>query len=201
MAIPLRGIEKLGYCLSIVAIYHEEMKIYRYVTWKKKNVYLIAVSKKTRQELIDAGVNPSKVFSVLNGVNKEVFRLMSKDKGLSIIERRYGVEINDRRVLLHANPGPRKGTHILIKSIALLRKMLRDRIVLLVVGNIGPSTYRGYIEKPVEEMGLEDTIKFVRRVPDEELPYFYNVADLTVVPSYSEGAPLVIPESLRVEHP
>ncbi|MEM3834136.1 glycosyltransferase family 4 protein [Pyrobaculum sp.] len=197
---PIRGIEKLKYWLSIGTTYHEDMEIYRYVT-KKRNIYLVAVSKRTRQELIDAGVNPQRVFSVLNGVDKNIFKPMDKDKNLSILEKKYGVEVDNERLLLHVNPGAIKGTHILIKSIAILKKILKDRVMLLVVGNTGPSTYRSYIERLVKEMKLEDTVKFIGRVPHEELPYFYNIAELTIAPSYSEGGPLVILESLACGTP
>jgi len=38
-------------------------------------------------------------------------------------------------------------------------------------------------------------------VQQDKLPLLYNAADLTVVPSYSEGSPLVIPESLACGTP
>jgi len=38
-------------------------------------------------------------------------------------------------------------------------------------------------------------------VEHNKLPAVYNSADLTIVPSYSEGSPLVIPESLACGTP
>jgi hypothetical protein len=48
---------------------------------------------------------------------------------------------------------------------------------------------------------LEENIKMLGYVEHELLPLLYNAADITIVPSYSEGAPLVIPESLACGTP
>ena len=44
-------------------------------------------------------------------------------------------------------------------------------------------------------------MKLLGYVDYEKLSLLYNAADLTIVPSYSEGAPLVIPESLACGTP
>jgi len=64
----------------------------------------------------------------------------------------------------------------------------------LFVGSMGPPSYRKYVEDMVQRFDLN--VKLLGWVPYEELPYIYNAADVTAVPSYSEGSPLVIPESL-----
>jgi len=47
--------------------------------------------------------------------------------------------------------------------------------------------YRRYVEDMIRGFGLN--VKLLGWVPYEDLPYVYNVADVTVVPSYSEGSP------------
>jgi hypothetical protein len=44
------------------------------------------VSRNTRRELVEAGASPSKVFSVFNGVDKEVFKPMNKDYAKTLVE-------------------------------------------------------------------------------------------------------------------
>ncbi len=48
---------------------------------------------------------------------------------------------------------------------------------------------------------MEDEIRFVGAVPQEELPHFYSAADLMVVPSYYESFGLVAVESLACGTP
>jgi len=103
--------------------------------------------------------------------------------------------------LLHVNPGPRKGTHILIKAVAMLRRIYGDNFTLLIAGRLEPKTYREYIESMVRSLKLKENIKMLGYVEHRLLPLLYNAADITIVPSYSEGAPLVTPESLACGTP
>jgi len=175
------------------------MALYNRYT-RLSNAYLVAVSKNTRRELIEAGALPSKVFSILNGVDKEVFKPMNKDCAKTQVEEIFKIRLRDK-VLLHVNPGPRKGTHTLIKAVAMLRRIYGDNFTLLIVGRLGPKTYREYVETMVRGLKLEENIKMLGYVENKLLPLLYNAADITIVPSYSEGGPLVTPESLACGTP
>ena len=146
------------------------------------------------------GVREDKVFSILNGVDKEVFKPMNKDYAKTLMEEMFDVKLKNK-VLLHVNPGPRKGTHILIKAVAMLRKIYGNDFTLLIVGRLGPKTYREYVENMIRGLKLEDSVKLLEYIENKKLPILYNAADITIVPSYSEGSPLVIPESLACGTP
>ena len=196
---PIFGVERIKYISSIYATHKFDMTLYRLFT-KRDNVYLVAVSRNTRRELIEAGVSPSKVFSVLNGVDKEVFKPANKDYAKTQVEEIFKIRLKDK-VLLHVNPGPRKGTHILIKAVAMVRKIYGDNFTLLIAGRLGPKTYREYVENMVKGLKLEENVKMLGYVENKLLPLLCNTADVTIVPSYSEGSPLVIPESLGCNTP
>ena len=53
----------------------------------------------------------------------------------------------------------------------------------------------------IQILNLKDYIKMLGFVSSTDLLHVYNTADVTVVPSYSEGSPLVIPESLACGTP
>ncbi|WP_042666887.1 glycosyltransferase [Desulfurococcus amylolyticus] len=72
---------------------------------------------------------------------------------------------------------------------------------LLVAGRVGPRSYREYVEAVVKSLGLESNVGFLGYIEQDKLPLLYNAADLTVVPSYSEGGPLITPESLACGTP
>jgi glycosyltransferase involved in cell wall biosynthesis len=196
---PILGIDRIKYIISLYTTYKFDMALYKLLT-RSSNVYLVAVSRNTRRELIEAEALPSKVFSVLNGVDKEVFKPMNKDYAKTLVEEIFKVRLRDK-VLLHVNPGPRKGTHILIKAIAMLRRIYGDNLTLLIAGRLGLKTYREYVEDMVRGLKLEENVKMLGYVENKLLPLLYNAADITIVPSYSEGAPLVIPESLACGTP
>jgi len=191
---PILGIERVKYIAGIYTTYKFDASLYSLLT-RSRSVYLVTVSKNTRKELIEAGAMPGKVFSILNGVDKDVFKPMNKDYAKTQVEEIFEVRLRDK-VLLHVNPGARKGTHILIKAVAILRKIYGDNITLLIVGKLGPKTYREYVENMIRGLKLEENIKILGYVEHELLPLLYNAADITIVPSYSEGGPLITPESL-----
>jgi len=192
---PIASPEKLRYMASIWLTYVHDMRLYGAVT--KKGAVLLAVSRNTKSELELADVDPSRVFPVLNGVDKELFKPMSKDAARSHLEKKYGVELGGY-VIVHVGLGPIKGTHTLVKALVMLKNM-GVKFTALFAGRMEPSSYRGYVEDIIRRFNLN--VKLLRWVPYEDLPYVYNSADVTVVPSYSEGSPLVIPESLACGAP
>jgi glycosyltransferase involved in cell wall biosynthesis len=196
---PIHGLERIRYITGIPlsqAIETFQLKI----AASRNNTIIVAVSNNTKKELITMDIDPRKVISVLNGVDKELFKPMDKEHARALIEEWFGVELRDK-VLLHVNPGPRKGTHILIKAIAQLKKIYGRDFTLLIVGRLGPKIYKEYVEEMIGDLRLEKNVKMLGYVKDKKLPILYNAADLTVVPSYSEGSPLVIPESLACNTP
>ena len=196
---PVFGIERIRYITSIYVTYRFDMALYRYITGLS-NVHLLAVSKNTKKELINAGTPPSKVYSVLNGVDKELFRPIKREDAGSLVERLFNIKLRGK-VLLHVNPGPLKGTHILVKAVAKVKKIYGNDFTLLIVGKLEPKSYRDYVEELVRGLGLTDNVKSLGYVENKLLPLLYNTADITVAPSYSEGGPLVTPESLACGTP
>jgi glycosyltransferase involved in cell wall biosynthesis len=69
-----------------------------------------------------------------------------------------------------------------------------SKIVFLAVGK-GPDLES--VRAQVAQLGLETNFKLAGFVSDEELPFYYNLADLFVLPSKSgEGLPLVALEAM-----
>jgi glycosyltransferase involved in cell wall biosynthesis len=113
---------------------------------------------------------------------------MNKDHAKSLVEETLKIRLRDK-VLLHVNPGPIKGTHILIKAVAILRRTYGDNFTLLIVGRLEPKTYKEHIGDMVRGLKLEENVKMLGYVEHRLLPMLYNATDVTVVPSYSEGPP------------
>jgi len=92
----------------------------------------------------------------------------------------------------------RTGVDKLLQAIAIIKPRIPD-IWLAIAG-------RGHIQSALQqqatELGLNDNVKFLGFLPDEQLPIAYQAAELTVVPSQSfEGFGLVVVESLACGTP
>ncbi|MDZ8185467.1 MAG: glycosyltransferase family 4 protein [Nostoc sp. ChiSLP02] len=101
---------------------------------------------------------------------------------------------NNRRIIFTSRRlVHRTGVDKLLQAIAIIKPRIPD-IWLAIAG-------RGHIQAALQqqttELGLDDNVKFLGFLPDEQLPIAYQAAELTVVPSQSfEGFGLVIVESL-----
>ncbi|MEA5617170.1 glycosyltransferase family 4 protein [Cronbergia sp. UHCC 0137] len=92
----------------------------------------------------------------------------------------------------------RMGIDKLLQALAIIKQTIPD-IWLAIAG-------RGHIQTMLQqqaiELGLENNIKFLGFLPDEQLPVAYQAADLTVMPSQSfEGFGLAVIESLACGTP
>ncbi|MEM4453078.1 MAG: glycosyltransferase [Desulfurococcaceae archaeon] len=101
-------------------------------------------------------------------------------------------------MIAHVGLSPLKGTHVLLKALALLKKK-GVKFTALLIRKTGPKTYRQYLERMIETLDLKDYIKMLGFISSTDLLHVYNAADVTVVPSYSEGGPLITPSHLLVE--
>jgi glycosyltransferase involved in cell wall biosynthesis/SAM-dependent methyltransferase len=104
-----------------------------------------------------------------------------------------------RPVLLTVrNLAPRMGLDELVRAMSLLRDRL-PRALLLIGGAGG---LRVALEAQVRELGLQDHVRLLGFVPDDELPDYYAAADAFVLPTRQlEGFGLVTVEALACGTP
>lgn len=87
----------------------------------------------------------------------------------------------------------RMGLDKLLSAIAQLKAEKHD--IWLAIAGKGP--LRDTLEKQTAELDLNNAVKFLGFLPDNDLPIAYQAADLTIMPSQSlEGFGLVLLESL-----
>jgi glycogen synthase len=79
---------------------------------------------------------------------------------------------------------------------------LKQRVpnVLVLIAGIGPVGVE--LERQISALGLEENVRLLGFVADENLPAAYRAADLTVVPTVAlEGFGLIVAESLAAGTP
>jgi glycosyltransferase involved in cell wall biosynthesis len=92
----------------------------------------------------------------------------------------------------------RMGIDKLLQALVEVKHQVPD--VWLAIA--GKGALRISLEQQANELGLQNHVKFLGYVPDEQLPVAYQAADLTVVPSQSlEGFGLILLESLACGTP
>ena len=152
---------------------------------------IVALSEYTRDKLERTyGLSSSKVNVIPGGVDLERFR-PSTDK--ASIRARLGLP-DERFVLLTVrNLVPRMGLENLLSAFTTVLNGRRD--LLLVIGGEGP--LEPELKEQVRRSGVEDYVRFAGYIPDEDLPSYYQLADLFILPTTElEGFGLVTVEAL-----
>ncbi|MBU4332090.1 glycosyltransferase family 4 protein [Patescibacteria group bacterium] len=90
-----------------------------------------------------------------------------------------------------------KGVEILLQAFSLLE----DRPYKLVI--VGEGDLRSHYEKMAEKLGITKKVIFAGAPSDRDLPAFYNIADVVVLPSIdkSEAFGLVLIEAMACAKP
>jgi D-inositol-3-phosphate glycosyltransferase len=105
-----------------------------------------------------------------------------------------------RTVLFVGRIEPLKGIDKLIKAMSYLQH--DEPIRLMIVGGDEQSEAElDKLRRLTASLGMSDLIDFAGLVNQEELPYYYNAADVCVIPSYYESFGLVVLESLACGTP
>lgn len=102
---------------------------------------------------------------------------------------------NDSRVLLYVSRiTPKKGLPMLIEALHRVRNLL-DQSCFVIAG-VDEFDHEIEVRSLVDRLGLNPWVVFAGPLFGQEKRDAYAAADLFVLPSHSEGAPLVILEAL-----
>lgn len=152
---------------------------------------IIAVSNATKDYVLSLGAKPEKIKVLHNGVDLNRFRPLAGKR--EEIRRKLGIPQNATVVITVRRLVYKNGIDTLIESANLAVKK-NPKIIFLVVGK-GPDLNN--VQVRIKQLGIENNFRLTGFVKDEELPFYYNTADLFVLPSKSgEGLPLVALEAM-----
>jgi D-inositol-3-phosphate glycosyltransferase len=142
------------------------------------------------------GADPECIAIVPCGVDLDLFVPMDKLNA----RRKLGVRDGERVILFVGRIEPLKGIDILISAAAQLHEDENFR-VLIVGGDERAAKRVEALRQQAERLDVDHHISFVGAVDHEQLPLYYNAADVCVVPSYYESFGLVAIESMACGTP
>jgi glycosyltransferase involved in cell wall biosynthesis len=178
---------------------------------------VIAVSESTRQDVISlCGAPAEKVVAIPNGVD-DTFR-PSAPRVIADFKRRHGLP--DRYILFVGTLEPRKNLVRLVEAYAAVRNApgsrqqesalcigvagpgapISSKVPSLVIGG-GKGWFYEEVLSRVNALGLADDVLFPGFIPAEELPRWYQGAELFVYPSLMEGFGLPVLEAMACGTP
>lgn len=150
-----------------------------------------AASSQAKQNLVEHGASKSETYVLPYCIDVESFRSsLSREKQTQLENT---LEVEDENVVLYVGLlEERKGIDDLITAISEV-----DETHLLIAG-YGP--LREKLEAQAEAEA-QDSVTFLGNVPNQELPNYYAIADVFVLPSRKEPWGLVLNEAMACGTP
>ncbi|OYT49379.1 hypothetical protein B6U83_02280 [Thermoplasmatales archaeon ex4484_36] len=141
----------------------------------------MSVSEAARRFISNFTANPGIV--IPNGVDTDRFRPRS---GIRLFD-------GDPVILYVGRLVPKKGVDNLILAMRNVLKVHRKARLIIV----GKGALQKMLRSEAKLAGVESSVSFLGYVPDEELPYIYNSADVFVLPSITgESFGIVLLEAM-----
>lgn len=177
-----------------------------YVVWGQgSDVYLPGKFIKSISKLVLKNANT--VIALTDDMKKEMQKICSRDvsvipngidlssfEDLSRKEARSKLQIkDDEKVILFVGTlRPVKGIRYLIEAMRLIKDKNESTKLFLV----GDGEEREYLKNLVKGLILEECVRFIGKLPNEKVPECMVASDVFVLPSLSEGFPVVILEAM-----
>lgn len=156
-------------------------------TWKECDA-IIRVNKKDVPLICRCGIDSSKIFSIANGYDPRRFRPINKEKA----RQSLGLQEESKVILNIGRLYEEKGQKYLILAIRDILKSRAD--IACYIGGIGP--LKSDLKKQITTLNLEEYVKLVGFIPDEQMSLWMNATDIFVLPSLGEGNPTIMFECL-----
>jgi len=136
--------------------------------------------------VLQLGCKPSKIYSFPWGIDLQRF----KPEKSTEARDRLGWS-NQKIVLSTRKHLPVYGVEYLLRAIQLMKPAKGTKFI---IAGDGPLLTRH--KSLAKELGIEDDVRFLGWVPNEELPMFLNAASIYVSTSFSDGASASLMEAI-----
>ncbi len=153
---------------------------------------IIAVSEHTRRDIVELLKIPEDRVRVIYPVLEERFTLPCFAETIQAFRQRR--QLPEHFILFLATLEPRKNLPRLLEAYRLLKRETDLPHTLVLAGAKG--WYVQTLVQQVHALGIEQDVRLVGYVPEEEKPLWYHAAALFVYPSLYEGFGLPVAEAM-----
>lgn len=144
---------------------------------------IITVSEFSKKDIVKSFGYPEDKIYVSYLSNEDIYKPLKKDICKNIIKKKYKIEKDF--IFYVGGFSLRKNIPGLIKAFSKLITLYDKEISLVIGGKTGPLCEE--YKKLAEKLNIKDKVIFPGFIPLNDMPYFYNGANLFVYPSFYEG--------------
>lgn len=166
---------------------------------KKANGIIASTPQEVKNILELYGVSGENIELIRAGVDKKLFRPIEREKAIE----ETGLDF-ENILLFVGRITKAKGLRILINALPKVKKEFNRELKLIVIGGDVSGVMHSEqeekekrkLKETMSEHGLEEDVIFLGPKERHELPYYYSLADVCVVPSLYETFGLVAVEAM-----
>lgn len=111
----------------------------------------------------------------------------------------YNIPSDARLLLFISRITPKKGLPLLLEAISRVRSSFANW--LLVIAGTDEFGHLQKVQSLVKELNLQNCVKFIGPLYDQDKRDAFAAADVFILPSYSEGFPMIVLECLATGVP
>lgn len=154
---------------------------------------IFSVSNDLKSKIEHLGIPSNKIFTLYNGISRDVFTLKDKKE----CRKQLKLSESAKLILYIGNLKVSKGAALLINAFSRIQTTGAD-FQLLLIGD-GPD--RELLYSLVEQLHLKDKITFMGAIEHSDISTWIGGSDIVCLPSFNEGVPNIILESLACGRP
>jgi glycosyltransferase involved in cell wall biosynthesis len=194
MVVTVYDLSFVHYPQVLTAVRRLYLRLFTRLTCQRAR-RVIAISHSTARDVVDTlGIPADKVDVAAPGYNFDLYKPLSPEE-VTVFRQRKGLP--ERFWLFLGTLEPRKNLPTLLEAYARLPKA--ERLPLLLGG--GKGWKYNDIFATIERHHLNDSVRWLDYLPAEELPLWYNCAEVFVFPSVFEGFGLPVLEAMACGTP
>jgi glycosyltransferase involved in cell wall biosynthesis len=174
-------------------------KLYTQYALRKANI-ITGDSKDLLEASIQLGAKREKTRLIQFGVDSNLFR-----PHLNSSAWRSNLNIEEHEKVVFS---PRQMTDVynidvIIKAFYKVQAKCSEKVILLLKNylNTEDAPYINEMKRLICDLGISEKVRFVGKIPYSEMPFLYNLADVVVSISSSDGTPMSVLEAMACGSP
>ena len=186
-------VSKAKYIYGRIILFRKFYEIVLMLIYKKAD-WIIPIDRLSLKEANEKGAK-GRTSLLMNAVDTEKY--YPDEVSRTHVRKRIGLVENIFVILFVGRIEKAKGPERLLDCIPYMKREKLFFHIFLA----GEGTYKAYLEKKVKVKKYETNVTFLGHFPHEKMSYLYNMADVMILPSETEGVPMVILEALACGTP
>jgi len=164
------------------ALWQKRIMVFFEDTIPKKCDYISTHNSFLAERLKSLGIPDQKIIYLPNGVDTKRFSIDIKQEEISKLRSIF--RLSDKRIIafIGSLSTPSHPLVLLLEAFRIVHERHTDTLLLLVGGG---DAYDQTIDQ-VTQMGIENSVRFTGKIPSDDIPLYYQLANVVVDPVYDD---------------